>query len=101
MISKGKALFLALLLSSSIQADWYHDYNPQPCYHDKGYHGYGVIGGCINAGWSEAGRLNIANIAQADANAWHDVRSGNYHRRVEKAKRLQCLIIDYTCMKGQ
>ena len=101
MISKGKALFLALLLSSSVQADWYHDYNPQPCYHDKGYHGYEVIGGCINAGWSEAGRLNSANIAQADANAWHDVLSGNYHRRVEKAKRLQCLIIDYTCMKGQ
>ena len=101
MILKGKALILALLMSSAVHADWYHDYNPQHCYHDHGYHGYEGVVGCITAGWSEAGRLNSANIEQAYANAWHDVLSGNYDRRVEKAKRLQCLIIDYTCMKGQ
>ena len=86
MISKGKALFLALLLSSAVQADWYQDYNPASCYHDPGYHGYEGVVGCINAGWSEAGRLNSANIAQANAIAWHDVLSGNYARRVAKSK---------------
>ena len=85
MISKGKALFLALLLSSAVQADWYHDYNPASCYHDDGYHGYEGVTGCINAGWSEAGRLNIANINQAYAIAWHDVLSGNYDARVAEA----------------